>query len=289
MKKFLFLLAIFTSLLFAKPIVTTTILPTKFLVEQIANDTVQINTMIAKGADPHTYEPKTKQMELVEKSDIYFSVGSEFDKLWVKKFEKLYPNLLIVNTDENIKKINYENDEYNEHEKDSHKEHSSHEHSGLDIHIWLDPILMKTQALNIKNALSNKYPNNSKLYESNYEKLIQKIDEVDNYAKTKLKNVKNKKFIVYHPSWGYFAKRYNLIQIPIEFEGKEPKPSDLAKLINEANKENIKVIFVAPQFSKKSAKIVSEQTKAKIIEIDHLSENWLDTMKKTVDVLNQNL
>mgnify|MGYP000222036334 FL=1 len=90
--------------------------------------------------------------------------------------------------------------------------------------------------------------------------------------------------MVYHPSWGYFAARYNLVQIPIEIEGKEPKPADLKELINKAKDEEIKVIFVAPQFSKKAANMIAKQTGAKVVEIDQLPENWLSEMQKTVDI-----
>ena len=95
--------------------------------------------------------------------------------------------------------------------------------------------------------------------------------------------------MVYHPSWGYFAHRYDLKQIAVEVEGKEPKPADLAELIEEAKEEKIKVIFVAPQFYKKAAQTIAAQTGAKVMEIDQLPLDWYETMKKTIDVFGENL
>ena len=174
---------------------------------------------------------------------------------------------------------------HDHHEKD----HAEHEHGNLDPHIWLDPILVKTQSKNILNALCQTYSEKCEKFSENEREFAKKLDELDEFAKANLKDLKNHKFIVYHPSWGYFAARYNLEQIAVEIEGKEPKPADLAHLIKEAKEENISVIFVAPQFSQKAAKLIAEQTGAKVISIDHLSENWLEEMKKTIEIISKSL
>lgn len=319
MKKFLLFFA-FCGLCFAKTTLSTTILPTKFFVEKIAGSDFEVNAMVVKGADPHTYEPKPSQMKALEKSELYFSVGIEFDEVWLKKIAKNYPNLKIVKTDANIDKIAMSEHEHkhdcncikkdpndkhsgekhdhadikSSHEKEhshDHAEHSHehHDHSGLDPHIWLDPNLVKIQAKTIKDALIEKFPSKKETFEKNYANFTKELDELDKFAHAKLDGLKNRNFIVYHPSWGYFAKVYNLNQIAIEIEGKEPKPADLKELIEEAKEENVKVIFVAPQFSKTAAQTIAKATNAEVIEIDQLPENWLDEMKKTIEIFSKNL
>lgn len=313
MRKVLVFLLFGVSFLFAKPIVTASILPTKYFIEQIAADTLDVNVMVTKGADPHTYEPKPMQMKNLEKSVLYFAVGIEFEHAWLDRFKKSYPNLVMVDTSKGVEKIAmtphehhdheaYEHHAHHKHEAHEHDhhdhdhdhqgcdcEHHHHHHDGLDPHIWLDPILVKTQAKTIADALVKAFPENKDLYIKNLDKFITSLDNLDKFIQEKLKNVKNRSFIVYHPSWGYFAKRYNLKQIPIEVEGKEPKMADLADLINEAKEENIKVIFVAPQFSKKSANLIAKQTDAKVVEIDQLPENWEESIKQTAKVFAESL
>lgn len=317
MKKIVFALFAMSCALFAKPTVSTTILPTKYFVEQIAGDTLQVNTMVGKGADPHTYEPKPSEMKMVQNSDLYFAVGIEFDEIWLPKLAAAYPKMKIIRTEEGIEKMamaahhhdehdahhhhdahdhgahhdHKEHKAHHDHDEKEHHDHAEHHHhhDGLDPHIWLDPQLAKIQAKNIKDALTKQYPKNAKIYEANFDKFAKKLDELDAYAKQKLSSVKGKKFMVYHPSWGYFAHRYDLEQIAVEVEGKEPKPADLAELIEEAKEEKIKVIFVAPQFSKKAAQTIAAQTGAKVIEIDQLPLDWYETMKKTIDVFGENL
>lgn len=272
MKKILAILAFFSVWLYAKPIVTASILPTKYFIEQIAGDTVSVNTMVKPGANPHTYEPKPDQMKQLEKSDLFFAIGMEYENVWLPKFSKSFPKLKIINTQKGIEFLPNEDED---------------EPGEFDPHVWLDPILVKIQAKNIADALIEQYPKNAKLYKENLEKFDTKIDNLDKFIKKEFKDLKNRNFIVYHPSWGYFAKRYNLHQIAIEYEGKEPKPKELAEIIDEAKKNHVKVIFVAPQFSKKSAQTIAKSVGAKIVEIDQLPSNWLDGMKKTVKAFKE--
>lgn len=294
MKKMSLVFLALTTFLFAKPVVTATILPTKYFIEQIAGDSLEVNVMVGKGADPHTYEPRPAQMKELEKSQLYFSVGIEFDDVWLDRITKQQPNLKVIKTDEGIKKIamvaHHHDDEDEEHEcHDEEHHHHHHHHEGNDPHIWLDPILVKTQATTIKEALTSQFPQNRELYEKNYQNFIKELDTLDSWIKESLKDVKNRAFIVYHPSWGYFAKRYNLVQIPIELEGKEPKPKELKELIEEAKEHDIKIIFVAPQFSKQAAIEIGKQSGAKVVEVDQLPLSWMDEMKKSVDILKSNL
>lgn len=288
MKKFLACLCFFAISIYAKPVVTASILPTKYFVEQIAGDSVEVNVMVGSGADPHTYEPRPEQMKMVEKSDIFFAAGMDYERVWLSKLASNFPNMQIVQTGANVEYLPMSNHAH--HENESEEEHAKHTHQkdeanakfSLDPHIWLDPVLVKIQAKNIANALIAKYPQNRALYELNLAKFEVRLDELDSFAKEQLNGLENRNFIVYHPSWGYFAKRYNLVQIPIEVEGKEPKPKELANLISEAREEGVKVIFVSPQFSKKSALLIAKEAGAKVVSIDQLPSDWMSSMQETI-------
>lgn len=276
--------------LYAKGQVSVSILPQQYFVKQIAGDAVEVNVMVGKGADPHTYEPKPKQMTALEKSDLYFAIGIEFEEAWLPKFQKSYPNLKIVKTDAGVEKIKFEGHHEHKHEHAGHDHHDhEHHHGEFDPHIWLDPVSVKVQAKNIAAALSEKYPENKALFEANLAKFEARLDELDGFIKSTLSNVKNREFIVYHPSWGYFAKRYDLEQIAIEVEGKEPKPAQLKELIEEAKEHGVKVIFVAPQFSKKAAQTIAKESGASVVEIDQLPLDWDAELRKTAQILSKSL
>lgn len=288
MKKILMLLSIFVVGLVAKPVVTVSIIPEKYFVEQIAGDTVDVSIMVRKGAEPATYEPKPKQMSDLAKSDIYFAIGVPFEKVWLKKFKSLYPKLNVVMTSDGIKKRKMKAHHHHHEGEAHHDEHETH-HAKLDPHIWLDPQLVKIQAETIANALMKKYPKNKALYKKNLDTFLTKLDALDKEIVGLLKDKKGKKFLVFHPAWGYFADRYGLVQEAIEIEGKEPKPKALKEIINEAKEDGVGVIFVQPQFSQKSAKTIALAIKGEVLAIDPLESDWANGLKKSAKILSKSL
>ena len=286
MKKILFLcIAFFTFLNASKPEITVNILPQKYFVEKIVKDKFEINVMVKPGSSPHNYEPKPSQMKSLVSSKVYFLVGDPFEQAWMDKFKQNAKNTLFVDTTKDIEKIEME--EHEDHDvpteeaKHDDHNHEKHDHSGLDPHVWLDPILVKTQAKNIYEAMVEIDSQNSDFYKTNYEEFLKELDLLNNELETILKPYENRAFMVFHPSWGYFAKRYNLEQISVEVEGKEPKPNELVELIKDAKIHDIKIVFVSPQFSQKTAKTISSSINAKVVSIDALDENWASSILST--------
>lgn len=290
MKKIVFIFIALVSFLYAsKPEISVSIAPQKYFLEKITKDKFDINVMVKSGSSPHTYEPKTSQMKSLSNSKIYFYTGIEFEKAWLDKFKKSAPNTLFIDSSASIERIAMEEHSHEEegpegHKHEKHNDHEDeHDHDGLDPHVWLDPVLVKVQAKNIYEAVVSIDLENKEFYTKNYEEFLKELDSLDAQIKEILKPYEHKAFMVFHPSWGYFAKRYNLEEISIEIEGKEPKPSELVQLIQKAKEHNIKIIFVSPQFSQKSAKAISKNIKANIFEIDPLSQDWEQSMLDTAN------
>ena len=304
--KSLFLLFISLAFGFAKPLVSVSIPPQKYFVEKIAANTLDINVIIPASTDEHNFDFKPATMKKLEKSDIYFTIGLEFERVFADKFQSNFANLQVIDTGKDLRNLatSHEHSEnahksshdenahthlsdensqlndknshtHNAYEHHAHKHSNSHEtHSEKDPHIWLDPILVKIQASTIAKALIAKYPQNKALYEANLAKFQAELDALNAEISALFEKSKNKKFIIYHPSLAYFAARYHLVQIPVEIEGKEPKTNDLQRLVSVAKKENIKTIFVQKGFSQNAAKSLAKELKASIVELNHLSDDY---------------
>ncbi len=270
MKKIIFVLLLSFLSIWAKE-VSVSIIPQKFFVEKIAGDKIDVNVMVKAGFSPATYEPKTSQMKSLSNSLVYFSIGVPFEKAWLERFKHTNKKMLIVNTSKGIKKIQMS---AHKHEKGHNHEKETHSDESLDPHIWLDPVLVKIQVKNIYDTLVKIDKENKDFYLKNYKNFMIELENLNKELEKILKPFKEKAFMVFHPSWGYFAKRYNLEQIAVEVQGKEPKPSTLVTFIKEAKKHKIKVIFVSPQFSQKSAKTIAKSIKGKIAIINPLSLQW---------------
>lgn len=284
--KIILVLALFMLNIFANPLqVTVSILPQEYFVKKIAQDKVKINVMVQPGFSPATYEPKTSQMKELSQSSVYFSIGVPFEDVWLERFKSANKALNIVDTTVGIAKLEMKEHHHDEHEDEHtanahHEEEKEdmHEHEGLDPHVWLDPILVKQQAKIVYETLAKLDANNALFYKSNFEKFDAELDALNAEIDAILAPVKHKAFMVFHPSWGYFAKRYDLEQIAVEVSGKEPKPNQLVTLINEAKKHQIKTVFVAPEFSQKSAKVIASSIKGKVFAISPLQLQWKDNM-----------
>ncbi|OYY54966.1 MAG: ABC transporter substrate-binding protein, partial [Halothiobacillus sp. 28-55-5] len=92
-----------------------------------------------------------------------------------------------------------------------------------------------------------------------------------------------------HPAFGYFAAAYGLTQVPIEVEGKEPGPKQLAELIDFAKKNDIKVVFIEPQFAQKAAKTIADAIGGEVVTIDPLQEDWPAGMTAIATALQKTL
>ena len=165
---------------------------------------------------------------------------------------------------------------------EAHEEHDEEHEAHADPHVWLNPMLAITMARNISDALIDMDKANKDFYLENFQKLMNDLLAFDESAKNELAGLKNRKFVVYHPAWGYFAEHYDLEQISIERNGKEPKIDEMASTVKMIKDENIKVIFADPNRSQKSAQILASQTGAKVELLDPLGYNLLENLKIAV-------
>lgn len=278
------LFVFFTTVFFliAKDTVTVSISPIKYFVEQIAGETIDVITMVRPEANHESYEPKPAQMVGLAKSSIYFSSNLPFERAWLQRFKEVSPNIIIADITKNIKKIELSSHHHDEHEDEKHDEHDDDK---LDPHVWLSPSLVKIQATNIANTLISTYPQNADLYKRNLDKFLANIETLHEEIKVKLSPIKNRNFLVFHPSWGYFANDYNLNQIAIEFDGKEPKPSDIISISKLVKEKDIKVMFTEPQVSQRSSQVIAKELNVKVVLIDPLAADWSDNMLKVAKTL----
>lgn len=165
---------------------------------------------------------------------------------------------------------------------EAHEEHDEEHEAHADPHVWLNPMLAITMARNISDALIAMDKANKDFYLKNFQKLMNDLLAFDESAKKELAGLKNRKFVVYHPAWGYFAEHYDLEQISIERNGKEPKIDEMASTVKMIKDENIKVIFADPNRSQKSAQVLASQTGAKVELLDPLGYNLLENLKIAV-------
>ena len=274
-----------------KVAVFVSIMPQKYFVQQIGKNLVDVRVMVQPGASPATYEPKPRQMAAIAKTHIYFSIGVPFENVWLNKIASSNPNMMVVQTDHGIQKASMVDHHHHEKAPDHQKTDQQHNNEGghdanlrntgiLDPHIWLSPPLVMIQARTMATTLQTVDPAHRSEYEANYNASISEISKLDIELKNIFNGSHGLQFMVFHPAWGYFADTYGLKQIPVEIEGKNPKPAQLKSLIKFANTNDIDVIFVQPQFSAKSAEVIARGIGGQVVVADPLAADWAANLRK---------
>lgn len=257
--------------------VAVSIMPQAGFVENIGGDKVDITVMVPQKADPHTYEPTPKQMKALSQAKLYARVGSgiEFELVWMDKMVAANQKMLVVDCSRGIPLIEMT-------AKDADEDKAQ---GGLDPHIWMSPPNAKIMVQHISDGLIQVDPDNRAYYENNRNLYLPKLTQLDKDIRDGLSRVKNRKFLVYHPAFGYFAREYNLTMLAIEEQGKEPTAAGIARVIQQAKDNNIRVVFASPQFNPQSARVIASAIGGTVVMVDDLAKDYVNNMRSILGEL----
>lgn len=244
--------------------VTVTISPYKYFVDQIAKGKVDVNVMVSNGNNPETYEPYAQQMMELSKSALYLKVGSiGFEQTWMKKLQDNAPDMKVIDTSVGIKPAKTPG-------------------GNIDPHVWMSCSNARIIASNILKALCELEPKNKAFFEKNYQSLLSIIDKRDSTIKENFKKDPDlvRKFVIYHPILTYFARDYQLEQLAIEEEGREPSASQLKSLIERARKEKIKFCLIQAEFANRNTTTFINESHTKPMNINPLQDDWNRAMQE---------
>ncbi|MDR1810160.1 MAG: zinc ABC transporter substrate-binding protein [Prevotella sp.] len=253
----------------AEKILSVSIEPQRYFLETIVGDKFQVNSVIAPGANPESFDPAPAQMLALSKSSAYFKIGRlNFENAWLNKLKENEPTLKIVDCSEGLRAVL----------KPAANAHS--DHAGDDPHIWSSPRTALVIAQNMYGAVVAIDPENKAFYEQNMQRLLSEFTRTDSIIRSYLDDAPCKSFYIYHAALGYFADEYGLTQRCIEQDGKSPTPAQLKQSIDLARQENIRVVFIQAEYDRKNAETLADEIGAKVVPIDLLSYRWSDELIK---------
>lgn len=243
--------------------VTVTILPQQEFVESVGGDNADVFVLVPPGASPHSYEPTPSDLAEVSDSDIYVIMGSgiEFELMWLDKIKELNPGITIINSSEGIDLV------------------SGGSGEGPDPHIWLSPRNAEKIVGNIRDGLSAFDPEGTDYYNDNAASYISSLEELDGLITDEIDASGVGVVMVSHPAWTYFARDYGLRQIAISEGGKEPTPAGIKELVDEALENNVRTVFVSPEFSTTDAGAIADEIDGRVAIVDPLAEDYLENMR----------
>lgn len=263
--------------------VAVSIPPLKEIAEAVGSDRIMVEVVLPPGSEPHTFEPTPGQIERLSQSGIFFTIGEgllPFEERLADRLSSQNPQISIVSLSERIDLIRTDHDEQTNPEGDLH-----HHEDSSDPHTWLSPRNGAIMAERIASALIATDPGGEEIYRDNLERYRSRADCVDSEVREILSGTWNRKFIVTHDAWGYFAREYGLEQIAVHVGGKEPTAREIQEIISTAHREEISIIFIEPQFPQRSARVIADEIGGDVVVIDPLAEAYLDNFIRVAEAL----
>lgn len=242
--------------------------PHKFFVEKIVGNTAHVRLMVPAGASSHTYEPTPKQVIAASKAKIWFCVGEQFEQRALKALKVHNHEIKAVDLRQGVAMIS----------ADPMTGHCCCHANSQDLHIWLSARQAKVQAQTIADLLIACYPEHADLYHKNLQKFLAELNELDLQIEALLEPLQNRILLVSHPAYAYFCRDYQLTQLSIEFEGKDPTPQQLNRILNLAREAHVGKVFIQQQYSSKGARLFAKELQAKIVLLDPYAEDYLNSM-----------
>jgi len=247
--------------------VAVSIVPEASFVEAVGGDLVDVITMIPKGANPENYAPGPKLMEQLSDAQIYFAIGVPAETNGIlPRLKQLNAQMKVVDLPNQVDQV-YPAREIAPGEKDPHR--------------WLSPKRVVIMVNSIADELAAADPEHKDIYQKNAKAYQAQLEKLDEEITASLSGVTGQSFIVYHPAMGYFADDYGLKMIALEEEGKEATAQNIQSVIDQAKKDNIKVVFYQAEMDSKQAETLAQELGGEAELIAPLAPNYIDNLGKT--------
>ena len=272
--------------------VLTSFYPLYEFTKQIGQDRIEIFQLVPQGVEPHEWEPTINDLQRIQESDLIIINGIGFES-WIDEILNVDSNFFLVDTSQGISLLKQDNEILSK--KSTENAHISHEISS-DPHIWLNPVMAKTQIKNIESALSKADPANEKYFKENAKSYLSKIDLLDTKIRKELSSC-NKDFIAFHNAFSYFANEYGLTQHTILKSNDphiEPTSKTLENLIKLAKELQINTIFTEEAVDTRSPQVIANEIGGKVltlspIEVVDINSSYLEKMEQNLSHLKEAL
>lgn len=267
-----------------EPLILVSVPPYKKMVQFLVGNKFRVESVVPSGFDPHLYEAKPKDMRKIKDAVLWVGVGESFEYKLLEALKNSGSSITYINLVEQLEAKGYKNllipfDDLH-HDCCDHPHHHDSPLVRYDRHLWLGLELDSIQATIIVEKLTELYPYFKGVFEGYLEELMREHDVLINWIESNIKDSRPITFLTPHPAYSYFAKEFDIVQIPIEVAGKEPNIQDLNKLLEDIRTQKVDCVIVQPQHSKKAAEYIAKDLDLPVYMIDPYSENYLDTCNR---------
>jgi zinc/manganese transport system substrate-binding protein/zinc transport system substrate-binding protein/manganese/iron transport system substrate-binding protein len=267
--------------------VVVTVPVLKDFAEQVGGPRVRVVSLLSGTENEHTYSPKPGDLLAVRRARVFIEVGMGLE-VWVGALVRNAGNrdLVVVTTSDGIVKI-----------ADHGPEPGTHGHGNGNPHVWLDPENAKLMVGRIAEAFAAADPAHAGEYRAGRDQYVRRIDALETELAAQLHRVTDRRVVVHHPAWPYFARRFGLdiAGAIIMQSGGEPSARHLQALTRTIREGRIRVIVSEPQLNQKLPRILAQESGAQLVVLTAMpgglpgTGTYLDMLRYNVTKLAEAL
>jgi zinc/manganese transport system substrate-binding protein len=252
--------------------VVTTFLPMYIFTKAVTGDAADVEILVPPGTEVHEYQATPNNVKAIATANVLVKNGlglEEFLENTIKNAQN--PKLAQIDASKNIKPLN----EISPVEKTAKEE--EHEHAQGNPHVWLDPVLVKQQVINIRDGLIAADPANKAIYEANSANYIKQLETLNSEFEQTLQKTPNCTFVTFHDAYPYLAQRYKLKQLAVvEIPEDQLTPADVQNAVNAVKKYKVKALFSEPGVDNKLLTSLSTDLNLTLRPLDSLETGKTD-------------
>lgn len=253
--------------------------------------------LLLKGNfSPHTYSLKPSDAKKLQYADFVFWGGEALEGFLAKPINLLSKNAEVVSVLEinglKLRSFSAEShigksENFESHSHNLPKNQVAELKAAVDPHIWLDPENAKVITQKTVQILSDFDPENAQKFQKNGEKIIVRLNELDQHLSSEMSEISDRTYLVLHDAYQYFESRYHLksagsITLQLEHFLGVSRLKNVQKMIQTSK---VRCIFTEPQYSQKLVKTLIKDTSVKRGILDPIGVDILPGPELYFDLL----
>jgi zinc transport system substrate-binding protein len=248
--------------------VVTAFYPLEFLAEQIGGDQVKVTDLTKPGAEPHDVELNPRQVGTIVDAGLVVYLRGFQPAVDDAVRQEAAKRALDVSTTVTLLPLADSADGTPEPGAD----HPETAGSGMDPHVWLDPVRYATIADQVAARLGRADPAHAAEYAARGRAIHTRLDALNTEFAAGLKTCARHEIVTSHSAFNYLATRYGLTQIGITGVSPEaePSPRRLGEVARRARATGTTTIFFETLVSPKVAQTIASEVGARTAVLDPL-------------------
>lgn len=264
----------------SRRVITVTLPTQQWILEQIAGDTWDVQTLLQPGANPETFEPTMKQLMALEESKAYVIIGMPgYEQAIIERVRENFPALQVISCTTGIQATGHSH---------ASEARTSHSHDLLhgDPHVWTSLRNARIMAANMLETLTKLDPGGEKMYNARFRSLDARLKALDDSVTQVLSAHRGSAFVVWHPSLSYFARDYGLTQIAMEHEGKEASAARMRASLDKARAEKPSVFFLQREYDSRQAITLAQEAGIPLSSISLTQPDIMAQIREITHAIN---